>query len=206
MLAGHGIVEFLNARFIWKSASIIFLVVPFICFPRALAEAWYPAFHEVRIGIQYVLGKMDYDSYLSYFGDRSAGADFVAAEQYSIVELMNSLPPGDLLVWGFEPGINYMSQRTCTTRFVVDFPLTFGEMNTSNPLRRNYRNEFLREIRARPPAYLVIVSGDANPVEPRDSETQLRMFDEFNEIVRRSYRVIHRAGYYKILRFDDEVE
>jgi len=206
MLAGYGIVEFGKIRFKYKSVLIICLASPMIIFPHSLVKAWYPAFHEARIGVQYLVGRMDYETYLEHFGDRSAGADFVAVDQHAAICILNSLPPGELLVWGFEPGINYLSRRTCDTRFVVDFPLTFGDMNTSNELRSKYRRELLLEIENAPPHYIVIVSGDANPVEPFDSETQLRMFDEFNTIVRRSYRVIHRAGYYRVMRFDDEVE
>ena len=201
MLAGYGIIEFARTRIVWKSTIMIFMVIPIIFFPGVLAKAWYPAYHEVCNGVRYLRGEMDYVSYLRHFGDRSAGADFVAVEQHSVVEILNSLPPGELLVWGFEPGINYLSQRTSSTRYVVDFPLTFGDLNTSNTLRNKYRNEFLLETQTKPPEYIVIVSGDANPVEPLDSAAQLTMFPEFNEFVRKSYNILYNLDYYTILRF-----
>ena len=116
------------------------------------------------------------------------------------ITVLASLPPGDLLVWGFEPGIYYMSKRPCNTRFVVDFPLTFGDDDTrAHALRSRYRTAFLRDVHTDPPSYIVVVSDDENPVEPEDSETQLRMFDEFNGFVHESYRVVDIVENYRIL-------
>jgi hypothetical protein len=102
-----------------------------------------------------------------------------------------------VLVWGFEPAVNFLSKRKCPTRFLYDYYLT---SRTVSPERRaRYRDQFRRDIEAAPPDYVVLVRNDTNPVESRDSASQLEDFPWWAEQVATRYESIVTIGDFDIL-------
>jgi hypothetical protein len=106
-------------------------------------------------------------------------------------------PDNTVLVWGFEPAVNFLSKRRCPTRFLHDYYLT---SNTVRPERRErYRAQFRADIDASPPDYVVIVRNDTNPVESKDSAAQLKDFSWWAEQVATRYESIVTIGDFEIL-------
>ncbi len=69
--------------------------------------------------------------------------------------------PGDyVLVWGFEPSINFVAHRRSPTKFVQQYPLLTRGYQTPEMLK-----EFLAEIKVHPPA-LIIDTSPVNTIIP----------------------------------------
>ena len=102
-----------------------------------------------------------------------------------------------MLVWGFEPAINFLSKRRSPTRFLYDYYLTSRTVSPERQAR--YREEFRRDIEAAPPDYVVIVRNDTNPVESRDSKAQLADFPWWANEVSTHYTPIVTIGDFDIL-------
>jgi hypothetical protein len=106
-------------------------------------------------------------------------------------------PDDTVLVWGFEPAVNFLAKRRCPTRFLYDYYLT---SSTVRPERRErYRAQFRADIEASPPAYVVIVRNDTNPVESKDSAAQLADFPWWANEVATRYESIVTIGDFEIL-------
>ena len=172
---------------------------------RPMVQTWYPAYHEMKLGIVHLCGRSSRGDYLSAFGDRRSGSDFSAVAQQAVSTSIRELPGKTLLVWGFEPGVNYLCERRCPTRYIVDFPLTFVTgSETARRVRSVHRERFLSEIRAHPPDVFVVAQGDQNPVEPEDSFTQLKSFPQLRVFLERLYQPEEAfdTGYLVFLRID----
>jgi hypothetical protein len=170
---------------------------------RPLVNTWYPAYHEAKLGIVHLCGGSSREEYVSAFGNKTSGSDFSAAAQRAVSTYIRQLSGQTLLVWGFEPGINYLCKYPCPTQYVVDFPLTFvpgSEM--ARRVRSAHRQQFLFEIRAHPPDVFVVAQDDQNPVEREDSFTQLRSFPQLRFFLESRYQPLEAfdTGYLVFLR------
>lgn len=72
-------------------------------------------------------------------------------------------PDDYVLVWGFEPSINFVSQRRSPTKFIHQYPLLTRGYVTSEML-----NEFINEIEANPPSLIIDTSPVNTLVPPID--------------------------------------
>jgi hypothetical protein len=108
----------------------------------------------------------------------------------------NTAPSDYVLVWGVSgPGIiHFESRRRSPTRFVTAYPFT--RRGPDSALTRRWRTEFIRAIKQRPPAYVVLISGDAFPaINNADSKEAFRRFSRLRQFVTSSYRrVAHMRG------------
>jgi len=94
--------------------------------------------------------------------------------------------PGDtVVVWGYDPAINFLADRRSPTRFVLRYPLT-----AAGPLRDGWRKEFLRDVADRKPLYVVVVERDSEfyaGFDPVASDVRLREFVAFHEYLLHHY-------------------
>jgi hypothetical protein len=98
-----------------------------------------------------------------------------------------------VLVFGYEPLVNYLAARPAPTRFEIDYPLTFTPRSErAAALRRRWRLEFMTDLQARPPAMVVLVANDRNAIEPEDSNLQAREFAEFGRWLEQGYQPVDR--------------
>ncbi len=74
-------------------------------------------------------------------------------------------PADTILVYDFDPVIYYLAQRRSPTRHLSAAPI-FAVANIPVAMRRAWLEEQTREVRARPPAYLVVPSGFRNALLP----------------------------------------
>jgi 4-amino-4-deoxy-L-arabinose transferase-like glycosyltransferase len=104
-----------------------------------------------------------------------AGSDFdvqpLETERVAAWLRANTEADATVLVWGFEPAVNFLAERRSPTRFLYDWYLTARAVDPARQAR--YWSIFWREIETAPPAAVVVVHGDTNPVEGKDSAAQL---------------------------------
>jgi hypothetical protein len=78
-------------------------------------------------------------------------------------------PEDTILVWGWESGIYFMAQRDSPTRFALPFALY-----VNSPYLDEYAGILLKEVQARPPAYIADLRNPEMPfIEGRPAETCL---------------------------------
>ena len=78
-------------------------------------------------------------------------------------------PDDTILVWGWESGIYFLAQRQSPTRFALPFALY-----VNSPYLDDYAGILLKEVQARPPAYIADLNNPEMPfIEGRPVETCL---------------------------------
>ncbi len=78
-------------------------------------------------------------------------------------------PDETILVWGWESGIYFLAQRQSPTRFALPFALY-----VNSPYLDDYAGILLKEVQARPPAYIADLNNPEMPfIEGRPVETCL---------------------------------
>jgi hypothetical protein len=106
-----------------------------------------------------------------------------------------------IYVWGYEPLVYYLAERTAPSRFQITHPLVLripGEPLTS--MQEGWRAEFMRDIEGSPPSYLAVVRDDAwwwSP-EGQSSEQLLDDFPSWKNFILENYRVRHHIGRFLI--------
>jgi hypothetical protein len=129
-------------------------------------------------------------------GDRFSKPDFSTADNLALIDYLTreTLACDRVYIWGFEPGVYFMSQRRPVSRFVYNFPMFAAYY------RQSYRDEFMTALRADPPAVFVVQHDDRLPRiagHNNDSAEVLAMFVQLKTFVENRYRA--RA---KVKRFD----
>ena len=127
--------------------------------------------------------------------DFSVRADMEIAEYL----IANTNQDERIFIWGFEPGIYFLSQRRNATRFIYNFPL-YGPNATSE-----LQQEFLKDIREQKPVYIAIVRNDSIfhvTATNQDSWTAFISFGEFQEFVLENYQVETTIENFVIYRFE----
>jgi len=127
--------------------------------------------------------------------DREGKGDFnLLASAAAAHYIRQRVPRGrTALVFGYEPLVNYLSARPAPVRFQIDYPLTFRPLSKSAALRREmWREQFMSELKASPPALVALVDNDINAIEPETSLDQAMEFVEFRDWLKGNYRQTER--------------
>jgi len=94
-----------------------------------------------------------------------------------------------VLIFGYEPGINYLSARRSPSRFHSHYPLSFEpETKLAHRLREQWRGEFFEELALHPPRLVVVVHNDITALEPKDSYQIAQEFTEFFNWLKLNYQ------------------
>lgn len=145
--------------------------------------------------LRYLQGRFTRDEYWVRFRETGAGGkgDFNLMASARVADLARDrVPPdGRLLVFGFEPIVNWLARRPAPTRFSFDYPLTFTPRSArAARWRERWRDEFLADLRARPPEMVLLVDNDVSPLEPVSSLRQANEWPEFRDWLRASYEQV----------------
>ena len=149
----------------------------------------------------YLLGQTSRQQFLANFGH-----DIQQRDRYSFSETQqaadylraHSAPDDYVYVWGFQSLVNYLADRRSPTRYVFNYPLTFDRPEVD--FRVQARRTFLQDLQQRPPAYIVLVSNDVNPLQAVDSLALLPGFPEFQSLISQQYRHETDIGDFHIYR------
>jgi len=138
---------------------------------------------------QYLLGTVDRDQYYSRF--REPGTDFNFYATWHVADYLrhHTAPSDTVLIFGYEPGINYLASRFAPTRFHSDYPLTFTLASVgARQWREQARQIFMNDLEQSPPRVILLVAGDQNALEEEDSLTQAKNFPPFWEFLIENYQ------------------
>lgn len=123
-------------------------------------------------------------------------SDFQTRDNLALVDYLkeSTLPCDKLFVWGYEPSVYFLSQRKIVSRFVYNFPMFVAYY------RQTYRDEFMSDITAGPPAVFVVEHDDRTPhvsVHNHDSAEVLAQFAALKTFLDANYILRERVA-----RFD----
>ncbi len=90
-----------------------------------------------------------------------------------------------VLVWGYEPAINFLSGRRSPSRFFVERWLTIPGV----PRQAAWRKEFMEDLKSRPPRYVLVVDDNNRPWYIPNPVDALQGFPEFAEFLQDFYEV-----------------
>jgi len=132
----------------------------------------------------YLLNRITLSEYYARFSedDEKGVGDFdllasVAAANYAHKHTKKN---GRVLVFGYEPIVNYLAARVAPTRFQIDYPLTFKPLSEKAvSYSEKWRAEFMADLERTPPEMVIILDNDKNAIEPESSLKQAREFSEF---------------------------
>lgn len=145
----------------------------------------------------YLAGRISLHDYYARFnsGDAKGRGDFsllasVAAADYA----RNHVPAGGtVLVFGYEPIVNYLAARPAPDRFEIDYPITFTpHTDAAAQLREKWRAQFMADLRRAPPHLVILVDHDQNSIEAKPSFQQAYDFTEFWTWLNQNYMVYDR--------------
>jgi 4-amino-4-deoxy-L-arabinose transferase-like glycosyltransferase len=142
---------------------------------------------------KYLTGKIGRNQYLSLFQEPQEGdkKDFSALADYVVAGWIRerTRPDDYVLIFGYEPLINYLSARRSPTRFHSDYPLDFeARTGLAKRMQAKWRGIFLSELKERRPKLVVLAHNDINALEPEDSYDQAMKFTEFWDWLNANYR------------------
>lgn len=145
--------------------------------------------------LRYLQGRFTRDEYWVRFRETGADGkgDFNLMTSARVADLVRErVPPdGRLLVFGFEPIVNWLARRPAPTRFSFDYPLTFTPRSArAARWRERWRDEFLADLRERPPEMVLLVDNDVSPLEPVPSLRQANEWPQFRDWLRASYEQV----------------
>lgn len=107
----------------------------------------------------------------------------------------HSTPADTVEVWGWDPLINYLSERSSPTRFGYNYPLL-----SHGAFRERYRQEFIATMTARPPLFIAIAENDTNQISMASSAEAIKEFPAFEKFLHARYRLEKNFGYWELWR------
>lgn len=162
-----------------------------------------PETKRYRRELYHDLGRTPRDNFLAAyakwgFGDLNPLASRLAAEYIA----RQTSPDEPVLVFGLEPGFYVAARRFPPTRFAYDQPLVTepGDNLAFAAYRQKLREEFMADLAARPPAYIIVIEDDATGIEAKDSYTQMREFPELSGLIDRDYALETKIEHYYLYR------
>lgn len=174
ILAGVGIGRIIQRLRVASlaAAGLAFLLVPVS--PSFVVWLW-------RDGLQVAIWQRSIEKFRAPF---ICGSGYGDGLHQAVTYVRRHTAPDDgVLVWGYEPAINFLSGRRAPSRFFVERWLTIPGV----PRQGEWRIEFLDSLRARPPLYVLVVDDDNRPWYVPNPVDALRQFPEFAAFLERHY-------------------
>jgi hypothetical protein len=120
-------------------------------------------------------------------------ADVDAAANRAVAELLRARVPHDqpIYIWGFEPVIYDMADLACSSAYIYNVPQRVSWS------RERSRAELVAELRAHPPAAVVVVHNDVFPMvtgDAVDSAASLRDFPALGQLIDEGYELAQQIA------------
>ncbi len=163
-----------------------------------LALWWgYERLGRYRSSITFLAGRRSAEQYYAQF---DLGYDFsaIATREAAAYLRSHTTPEQTVLIWGVEPLVNFLAGRRSPTNFISFYVLVDGKER--NPRWEAWRQEFVQDIRERPPAYIVLVERDVTPLAPVGSLARLPDFPAFKNILDTQYQFETQLEDYRFYR------
>jgi hypothetical protein len=142
---------------------------------------------------EYLEKKITLAAYYSRFSaaDAAGKGDFNLLASAAAADFARKLtaPNDRLLVFGYEPIVNYLAARPAPSRFEIDYPLSFHPLSArARAYQERWRREFMADLKKAPPALVILVDNDQNSIEAETSIRQAQAFPEFWSWLTANYR------------------
>jgi hypothetical protein len=125
-------------------------------------------------------------------GSSSAAATYAAAKYVR----QRTKSDDTLLVWGYDVVVNYLSDRRCPSRFVMNRVL----QRHNSPHVEQWQQEFIRDITRSEPAYILVADEyNGNPFVGNPRE-HLQEFAALRNFVTNNYLLETRIGSFDVYR------
>jgi hypothetical protein len=181
---------------LYRNALVVILIALFI------GNLWPEAKRYNREYLFYQ-GRIDSVNFLSPYGPWGRGDVCPLAMREAAGYIMRNTAPDDpVLVFGHELGLYVLAKRFAPTRFAYDQPLVTdpGDSAEFARYRDALRAEFIADLEAAPPVYIVVMEDDRTGIEPEDSYTQMQSFPELKERIEQYYQLETIIEDYHIFR------
>ncbi len=166
----------------WGNASMT-AIFALVFFAGLLLWTGYDHLARYRRTASYLSGRMTAEQYDAQF---DIGRDFSrAGTRRAATYLRDHTRPNDTaMVWGAEPLVNFLAERRSPTKYIFSYMLAGGGRDPNVEARRS---ELLQGLQNTPPAYIVLVENDANPLMPYGSRAMLGEFAALRELLESEY-------------------
>ena len=156
--------------------------------------------HEAHYRYRYAVGEVTESNFLAHFRPRSNVNDVDPTEtlQAATWAQENLGPEETLLMWGFEPAVNFLSERRSPTRFIANYYLTSETLTPA--MRTRAWQQFWEDLSHEPPDWIAIVHNDRSVIEPLDSVTELERSPDFKTFAQENFRHEVMIGDFEFLR------
>jgi hypothetical protein len=178
----------------------IFLILVFCrsCFASHYAQAEVPAW----------LNRIDRTTYLkecfSWFKHDSGYPGDLEIENLSNWLKAKTSPDDKILVWGLECQLYALSRRMYATHSPFDIILTADLSGNPKAMQwqKSIRTQFVGQLKAERPKFIIVVTNDLNPVEFTTSNEAISLIPEFREILDNFYNLELKLKNFEVYRFD----
>lgn len=163
--------------------------------PPLVSTGRYWAYRQYLERARDILPEVDF---LRGFRRDEVGFDASQVQQVARSLREATAPEEPVLVFSGEASILVLSGRRSSTRFYFDCPLV---SEFTGDLATRYKEEFLQDLRARPPARIAIHTRDGGLFSRRSSMECVEAFPEFERFLRERYVILpERIGPYVLYR------
>jgi hypothetical protein len=146
-------------------------------------------------------GTWQLEDVYSHFGTYGEGDYSVRADIEVATYLKAHTTAEDtLFIWGFEPTVYFLAERSSASRFLYNFPL-YGDYGLPE-----FRAQLVQELRANKPAYIAVVANDAMPWVTGtndDSLTALAKFHELEDLISEDYSLETQIEHFDLYRLGE---
>jgi len=127
------------------------------------------------------------------------GSDYVLRDNIELADYLRETtePTDRVFIWGFEPGVNFLSRRGTVSRFIYNFPMV------ADWQQDRFRAELLQAYYNDPAEVFVVEHGDAIPWatgHDKDSFQSLMEFAELRDFVPTCYVRDRQVGRFGVFR------
>jgi len=183
VMAGYIISNFYEKTYFSKIPRHFFLLVATITLLCASLLPWLKTNQKTMI--EFATANFKLEEVYAQFGDYGNGDYSVRADMEVATYIKSQTDENDtLFIWGFEPTVYFLAERSSASRFLYNFPL-FSFFDWPD-----LREQLIDELKWIEPLYIIIVQNDPIPWvtgTEKDSRTALLDFPEFYSLVSERY-------------------
>jgi len=193
-LLGGALRHVYNTSLRSDSPGVVARILPLLVLLIALAPvSWRALVHNYQLP-GYLIGNISRERYVKHLTAEYPW-NYWAMERVSAYIAHHSVSSDRVVVWGWDPVINILSNRQSPTRFAYSLPLV-----VSGPLQTMYRNIFISDISRSTPCYVVVDMTNPWPHVNRSGLDTLNEFPEFNKLLATNYSRVLNIDQFKLLK------
>jgi hypothetical protein len=157
---------------------------------------------EAHYRYRYAIGDVPEAQFLAHFSPKHGTSDVDPTETLQAATWAQENLGADetLLMWGFEPAVNFLAERRSPTRFIANYYLTSESFTPE--MRTRAWQQFWEDLSQDPPDWIAIVHNDRSVIEPTDSVAELEHSPDFKAFAERNFRHEVMIGDFEFLRRD----